>query len=196
MKRFSGNEWRYRFESAGVDSDTFEVITLEGFEHLSECFRFQIELMSDDPSIPYEDVVNSRASLIMRGPYGNVPINGIISEFRQGQKMEVEEAYGYTAILVPSLWRLKLSTNSRVFQDMKVDEIVGQILKDAKISASDFSFDLDKSLEKREYCVQYQESDFDFVSRLLEYEGIYFYFDFEGDQDKLIFTTPEQAAQL
>jgi type VI secretion system secreted protein VgrG len=100
----------------------------------------------------------------------------------------VARQYAYTATLVPALWQLGLSHRSRVFQDMTVQGIVSTVLQEDGLSATDFAFDLETSLPTREYCVQYRESDLSFIMRLLEQEGIYFFFEQTGSKEKVVFT--------
>uniref|UniRef100_UPI00203DFC56 contractile injection system protein, VgrG/Pvc8 family n=1 Tax=Enterobacter hormaechei TaxID=158836 RepID=UPI00203DFC56 len=71
-------------------------------------------------------------------------------------------------------WWLTLGNNNRVFQNLSAQEIVAKVFKDAGFS--DYSFQLKTQPQKREYCLQYNESDFNFVSRLLEQEGIFWFF--------------------
>lgn len=77
----------------------------------------------------------------------------------------------------PWLWMLTRNQNSRIFQEKTVKEIIEQVFSDA--SFSDYEFHLNSSYDTRVYCVQYRESDFDFISRLMEQEGIYYYFESE-----------------
>ena len=81
-------------------------------------------------------------------------------------------AVRYQFVLRPWLWWLTLGNNNRVFQNLSAQEIVAKVFKDAGFS--DYTFQLKTQPQKREYCLQYNESDFNFVSRLLEQEGIAF----------------------
>lgn len=85
--------------------------------------------------------------------------------------------YPYGATLVPRLWKLGLHHRSQVFVDKSVPEIVEAILKDNGFAPEDYEFKLtSRTYPKREFVLQYQETDIDFVSRLLEHEGIYYFF--------------------
>ncbi|GMQ82695.1 MAG: hypothetical protein BMS9Abin05_2153 [Rhodothermia bacterium] len=190
MPELDANVARYHFEASELPDDTFSVVSFTGQEKISGLFRFEIQLVSDDPQISYDDVVNKRAKFIMMRLGEKVPISGIVSELKQGPR--VKEYYHYTAVLVPSLWRLTLNYGSRIFQKMKVDEIVKQIFDDSGIAPNDFRFDLKRSLKPREYCVQHQESDFNFISRLLEHEGICFFFEFDEDRDRVVIVDDRQ----
>ncbi|HEY4958052.1 MAG TPA: type VI secretion system tip protein TssI/VgrG [Caldimonas sp.] len=92
--------------------------------------------------------------------------------------------FRYQAIVRPWFWFLTRTTDCRIFQDMKVPDIVKTVFDDHPIAVHDFK--LFRDYPKWDYCVQYRESDFNFVSRLLEYEGIYYRFEHSDGQHKLI----------
>ncbi len=92
--------------------------------------------------------------------------------------------FRYQAIVRPWLWFLSRTTDCRIFQDMKVPDIVKTVFDDHPIAVHDFK--LFREYPKWDYCVQYRENDFNFVSRLLEYEGIYYRFEHSDGQHKLI----------
>ena len=97
----------------------------------------------------------------------------------------------YQFVLRPWLWWLTLSSNNRVFQNLNVQEIVGNIFKDAGFS--DYKFQLKTTPVKREYCLQYNESDFNFVSRLLEQEGIFWFFTHQEGKHTLVLADDNSA---
>jgi len=84
----------------------------------------------------------------------------------------------------PRFWMLKLTRNSRIFHDKSVLEVISEVLGEHGLS--DYDDATKESYPTRTYCVQYRESDFDFLSRLMEEEGIYYYFDHSGTKDKLV----------
>ncbi len=190
MAKLDANVARYHFVASELPEDTFSVVSFSGRERISGLFHFEIQLVSDDPQISYDDVVNKRAKFTMIREGDKVPISGIVSELKQGPR--IKKYYHYTVVLVPSLWRLTLNYRSRIFQKKKVDEIVKQILDDSGFAPNDFRFDLKRSLKAREYCVQHQESDFNFICRLLEHEGICFFFEFDEDRDRLVIVDDRQ----
>jgi type VI secretion system secreted protein VgrG len=98
--------------------------------------------------------------------------DGLIAEAHQLPATSNAERYQF--VLRPWLWWLTLSSNNRVFQNLSVQEIVEKVFKDAGFT--DYKFQLKSKPAKREYCLQYNESDFNFVSRLLEQEGIFWFF--------------------
>jgi type VI secretion system secreted protein VgrG len=109
--------------------------------------------------------------------------HGIISRF-----LNVGNAGGlqlYQLELRPWIWLLSHSLDSRIFQELTIPEIIEKVFKD-KNGFSDYRSSLKGTYEKQTYCVQYRESDFDFVTRLMEQEGIYYYFEHEQGKHTLI----------
>jgi type VI secretion system secreted protein VgrG len=87
-------------------------------------------------------------------------------------------------VLRPGIWFMTQSKDSKVFQEKTVKEIISEILKEYDIDAQ---WKLNATYEKLDYCVQYNETDFDFVHRLLEEFGIYYYFEHEEKAHKMVF---------
>jgi type VI secretion system secreted protein VgrG len=113
---------------------------------------------------------------------------GIVNEFTQGNR-DKRFSY-YQASVVPHIWMLTQNRQSRIFQNKSIPEILRKVFE-----GFDVSYELQSQYEPRNYCVQYQESDFDFVSRLMEEEGIYYYFEHQNNTHKLIVAdTPQSHA--
>ena len=176
----------YSFESAQLPPDTFQVLRFEGTEGISEPFKFELQLISNDPDIEFSKVVNEMATFTMMRGDEEVPINGIVTDFSLHGR--TEDYVVYRATLRPRLHRLSLSYGSRIFQEKKVEDILRTVLKEAGLSSNDFRFALQESYSPREYCVQYEETDLSFISRLMEFEGMYYFFEHEEGQDTLVFT--------
>lgn len=167
-----GAATKFTFEIQGLGAKTW-VARFEGQEAISDLFRFELTLTSDDPHIAFADVIGSPALLTLDMDQ-SAPrhVHGIVSRFRQaedGKKRSV-----YHARLVPKLWRLLHRHDSRVFQALSVPDIIKKVLEGAGLSGSDYRLSIVGSHPAREYCVQYRESDLAFISRLMEEEGIYF----------------------
>jgi type VI secretion system secreted protein VgrG len=180
---FEANTAQIQFEAAELAPDTFQVVGYEGQEEISSPFELQIELISEDPAVDFAEVVNHPATLTTLRDGEEVPVCGVVAHFEQGG--HTADWYGYRAVLVPRLWLLSLSYQSRIFQEKTVEEIATEVLEDAGLSGGDFRFELGESYEPREYCVQYQETNLNFLSRLFEYEGIHYYFE-HGNKDVLV----------
>ena len=104
--------------------------------------------------------------------------HGHVASFSQPEKRG--ELHHYSAVLRPWFWLLTSTSDCRIFQKMTARDIIKQVFRDRGFS--DFSESLSGTYREREYCVQYRETDFNFVSRLMEEEGIYYYFKHEKSQ--------------
>ncbi len=184
MPTIGANVARYYFEAAEFDPDTFLVLDFQGSERISGLFRFEINLLSEDADIDFGKVVNKPATFLMMRGREKVPIHGIVSDIRQGGR--TKDYFHYSVTLRPRLWLLSLSHRSEIYQQQTVEEIIKHRLTEAGFAPSDFRFDLQGSYDARVYCVQHRESDLDFISRLLEHEGIFYFFDHEGDRETMV----------
>lgn len=166
--------------------------SLTGCEALSEPFRFSVQLVTQDtkpidPATLLGTVVKvtlDQETTAMPVEHPKRYFNGFVTQVSR-KVLSSSGKWLYTVELRPWLWLLEKTKNCRIFQEKTVPEIVEQVLRDRGFT--DFKFQVGKH-EKREYCVQYRESDLDFVSRLLEHEGIYYYFEFDADKHTLVLT--------
>ncbi|MEO0558951.1 MAG: type VI secretion system tip protein TssI/VgrG [Bacteroidota bacterium] len=184
---------RHEFACSALAPDAFRVTGFTGDEAISQPFRFEIHLLSKDPDIEFADVIDKKATLTMFRGDDPSEVNGIVVDFQQAQKADIDSDYhfAYRVILMPRLWRLSLSFQSRIFQNLSVDEIVGQILDEADV---DHEFELSGSYEPREYTTQYKETDLQFIQRLLEYEGIRYHVQHKDGTDTLILSDDASSA--
>jgi len=160
-----------------------DVLLLEGFsgsEGLSNPFSFELKLLSENHSIIFSDIIGQNVTISVNLAESGTKrfFNGIISRFSQVQgsvnESGNEHFSSYTATMVPWLWLLTRTADSRIFQRLSVPEIIEQIFTEKGFG--DFEMQTSGSYDKRDYCVQYRETDFNFISRLLEEEGIYYFF--------------------
>ena len=91
----------------------------------------------------------------------------------------------------PGCWFLKLFSNCRIFQNKTVPDIIQKVFADR--GYTDYDFRLTGSYDPREYCVQYRETDFNFVSRLMEDEGIFYFFEQTEDKHQLVLADAKSA---
>ncbi|ARA91965.1 MAG: type VI secretion system tip protein VgrG [Bacteroidetes bacterium] len=185
MPELDANVSRFYFEAESLPADTFQVVRFSGLEELSHPFRFELTLVSEDPDIDFAAVVNHAATFTMLRGTERVPRYGIVSHLEQAGR--TGDFFLYRAVLVPRLWRLNLQYQSRIFQHQSLPDILGAVFEEAGLSASDVRLDLHASYPPIEYCVQYRETDFNFVSRLMEREGLCYFFD-HMDADVLVIT--------
>ena len=141
-------------------------------EEMSRLFEYQLDLLSVKPDIDVDKILGKNVTVKLALPDDSTRyFNGFVTRFSQGAR------YGrytrYSAIVRPWLWFLTRTTDCRIFQEMTVPDIVKKVFADHP--TADFAFELTGSYKKWVYCVQYRETDFNFVSRLLEQEGIYYY---------------------
>jgi len=148
------------------------VISFFGEEAISRPYWFRFNLRSRDPKLAFADIVNQPGRLTINRGGRKSYIHGIVAAFEQGG--HEKEWYTYRALLRPRLWSLSLTHRSRVFQHQSVPEIVRQVLEDHGVP---HTIELRESYEPREYLVQYNETDLDFVNRLLAHEGIRYTFE-------------------
>src|SRR5690348_8679937 len=171
-----------------LGKDSLLLIGLRGSEAISEIFSFQLDLLAElATKIEFEKVVGQKATVEMRLPTGEKRyFDGIIKRLSQGKR---DEHFVYfKAELVPKLWLLTKKVRSRIFQQITVPDILGKIF-----SGLDVSYKLSAKYYNRDYCVQYRESDFAFASRLMEEEGIYYFFDHSSDKHQLmVYDDPKQ----
>ncbi|HEX3436551.1 MAG TPA: type VI secretion system tip protein TssI/VgrG [Pseudacidobacterium sp.] len=163
-----------------------------GSEGISELFYYQVELIATtDTTIDPKKLVGSKVTIgIVADDSGKERyINGIVAGFEScgGD----EEYNNYRAYIVPNLWLLTLNTNTRVFQDKTVTDVVKAVLSKYNITAS---IETSNTYTPMEYCTQYRETDFDFISRLMEQHGILYYFK-HTDQDHT-FTLQDTSSKL
>ena len=146
-----------------------------GSEAISQPFEFLVEMVSENASIDLKALLRTPAVITIvtrKGPERK--IHGRFSRLVQmGRGQEGMTVYHGT--IVPWFWFLTLRQDCRIFQNQSVPDIVKEIFK--QNGYADYNISLSGSHPPREYCVQYRESDFNFVTRLLEEEGIFYYFD-------------------
>ncbi|AUH66536.1 type VI secretion system Vgr family protein [Paracoccus zhejiangensis] len=161
-------------------------LSMRGHDMLSQCFEYDITAVSGSPDILANDLLGEEVTLTLgidTGALGEPRIfHGIVDSFRFAGL--ASEGWLYHLVLRPKLWLLSKATNNRIFQEQTVREIVEFVLNQHQVSGYDWH--LNGPLPKREYCVQYGESDLNFVQRLLEHEGIFYFFRFEEGKHTLI----------
>jgi len=163
---------------------------LTGTEGLSTLFSFELGMVSEDANLAFENIIGkSVTTSIVLADGENRCFNGIVSRFSHGKGGEGETGADphfsyYRATMVPWLWLLTRTTDLRIFQNLSVPDIVEKIFTEK--GHSDYKLNLKGTYNKRVYCVQYRETDFNFISRLLEEEGIYYYFKHEENKHTLI----------
>ena len=166
-----------------LPDDLFSVVGFEFTEALSELFRGKLELASTDPGIGVSEVLEQPVELaVWQDGQLLRRFTGVVSEFARGDTGHRRTRYD--VIVEPPLWRLGLMRNSRIFQTRTPDTILKTLLEERGIA--DTVFDLRRTPQEREYCVQHRESDLGFLQRLAAEEGWHYRFDTEQDSQPLV----------
>lgn len=176
----------FTFTCANLPADTFEVVKFQGHERLSWLYSFEVLLVSQQKSINFTDVLDKPATLAMKRDDESVPVHGVVTSIEQLQEMD--GWYFYEAKLSPKLWRLRPLLTCSIYLEKNVFQIVNAALQDGDLfPGDDYEFRIQQNYPTREFVCQYNESLYKFISRRLEREGIYFYFDHQGGAEKIVF---------
>ena len=153
----------------------------------------ELELLSAKPDLAAEKLLGKPVGVsIALGRGGQRHINGLVTRFGIGRAQG--RWFRYHASVRPWLWALTQTADCRIFQDQNVRQIIEAVFAD-HAAIADFKFKLQKSYRTRTYCVQYRETDFNFVARLCEEEGIFWYFE-HGDGSAQQLVLADDAAAL
>lgn len=163
---------------------TFAVVGFELMEAFSSPYALYVRLVSADPAVDFADVVDNLATLTVTdtGVVQRV-ISGIVTSFEQGDTGLHQTEY--QLLIRPSLWRASLRQNSRIFQLQDIQTILDTLMTENHITDVAYAFRYPHP--QREYCVQFGESDFDFIQRLTAEEGIFYFFEFTDNTHTLVF---------
>ncbi len=166
-----------------LGSDVLMFQRMTAVEQLGRLFDYQVDVVSKDANIKLDDLLGQNVTVRLKlGGGKSRYFNGYVSRF--GFVGLTENYYSYQITLKPWLWFLTRTADCRIFQNRKAPDIIKQIFRDHGFS--DFEEKLSATYRNWEYCVQYRETDFNFVSRLMEQEGIYYYFRHEDGKHTLV----------
>src|SRR5258706_8527659 len=159
-----------------LDDDVLALRSFSLQEQLGRMFQIEAELISENGEIPLDKVVGQNATIRLEiADKKTRYFNGEVCRLVQLAHKRKDTPAAYRATIVPWLWFLTRTAECYIFQDMSVPEIIEDVFKTWGFGDYDIK-GLSGTYPKREYCVQYRETDFNFVSRLMEQEGIYYYF--------------------
>src|SRR5215469_6666949 len=171
-------------------------LLLRGFtgeEGISRLFRFRLDLLSEKErdDIAFKKIIGQKVTIRVNAPNSDEKryFNGFVSRF--GESKSHDQFAHYQMEVVPWLWFLTRCSDCRIFQEKTVVEIIQEVFKGHGFS--DFKNQLTNSYQKNDYCVQYRETDFNFVSRLMEKYGIFYFFEHEENSHKLVLADSPSA---
>lgn len=167
-----------------LGGDALLFYRMNGHEHLSQLFEYEVEMLSENPDINPEKLLGENVTIAVAMPEdGKRYFNGYVTRF--GQYGYSDNFIIYKATIRPWFWFLSRAANCRIFQNKTTPEIIKQVLSDQGFSG-ELKVELSGSYQPRVYCVQYRETDFNFISRLIEEEGIYYYFAHDDGRHQLV----------
>ena len=171
--------------STPLGKDVLLFLRMSAREELGRLSEFEIDVLSTRNDINFAGIVGK--SVTVKLELANKEsryFNGYVTRFSQtGMRGRYHQ---YHASVRPWLWFLTRTADCRIFQKMSVPDILKKVFGDHSIAAHEFQ--LSAAYRRWEYCVQYRESDFNFVSRLMEQEGIYYYFKHEAGRHVMVVT--------
>jgi type VI secretion system secreted protein VgrG len=164
--------------------------TFQAEERISGLFHYSLEMVSTDNALDFTQIVGKAVTVSTALVTGEIEyFNGIVGRFMQaGQNARFTT---YRAEVHPWFWLLTMNSDCRIFQNKTAPDIIKQVFSDAGFT--DFTDSLTGTYSAREYCVQYMESNFHFVTRLMEEEGIFYFFTHDASTHKLVLADDSSA---
>ncbi len=174
-----------------LGEDILLLVGFSGREGISQLFSFQLDLLAEDASkIKFDKLLGQRVAIKVELPNDQRRyFDGICNRVSQSGRDQTFTAYRME--IVPQLWFLTKTARSRIFQHITVPDILKKVLK-----GLDVSFEIQGTFHPRDFCVQYRETDFNFASRLMEEEGIFYFFKHKADGHTLVVAnTPDSHSE-
>lgn len=183
------------FETGYADVGPGELVltAASGRQRMSTIYEYELTLQAqEEGGLAPEDcdgLLSNNFSILQTRDESSIEVHGVLRELRY-KAATGDHPPTYHAILVPHFWNTTRSFRTRIYQDMDVRELITEVLS---LNSLEADWWLSESYPKCEYIVQYQESDFDFISRQLEHWGIFYYFRQEPDGDVLVICDDERS---
>ncbi len=178
--------------SSPLPKDELLLTSFEGTEYISDLFEFQIEVLSSNHSIKPDQLIGKTVDITIQNDQKRT-FNGYISRFTYGE-VKSDNLRSYYLTMVPWLWFLSNTNNHRIFQEMTTKDIISQVFMD--LGFNDFDYKATGNPALREYCVQHNESDLNFISRLFEEDGISYFFEQKSGKHIMQIVDAANAHQL
>src|SRR5438034_10477577 len=167
---------------------------MTGHEAISQLFNFHLNLLAEDASkVKFDKLLGQKITVGLKLPNEKERyFNGICNRVSQGGRSEGDVFTAYHLEIVPQFWLLTRRSQSRIFQHITIPDILKNVL-----DGLDVTFEIQGTFHPRDYCVQYRESDFNFASRLMEEEGIYYFFKHaEAGHQLMVANTPASHPEV
>lgn len=196
MVPLAANVADFLFTAEGIPAGEVQVESFSGREEISRPYQYRVTLVSRNRELDLDAPIGKPGTLRIRTAKGERPIHGIVERFEQGVVAHGYSRYDIT--LIPTLGLLRFTRNSRLFAakpKLNTPQIVEKVLKDAGYPQDMLQLALQGTYAARDYTVQYQESDFDFLCRLLEEEGIFFFWEHTKDKEVWVLGDTQEAIE-
>ena len=176
---------RLRSIDTALGADALLIRDFSMTEQMGRLFQIEVGLLSTNEAVDFNAIVGTKATVELELPDGTQRyFNGFVSRFVQAER---QQNYAhYRATLVPWTWFLTRASDCRIFQNKSVTDIIEEVFKGNEFK--DYKLQVTRTYSPLEYCVQYRETDFNFVSRLMEREGIYYFFQHEDGNHTMVLT--------
>jgi type VI secretion system secreted protein VgrG len=171
-----------------LGKDDLLPVGFSGREAISQLFRFQLNALAENKThIEFDKLLGRKITIHLHLPGGKQRhVSGICKSVCQGGRDN--QFTSYSLEIVPELWLLTKNRQSRIFQQLSVPDILKKALQGLNVS-----YEIQGTFPLRDYCAQYRETDFDFASRLMEEEGIYYFFKHNPDGHTLVLGNTPQS---
>ena len=179
----AANEARFLIQVADLDTP-LSVESFRGTETIHDTFRFDVSVVCEESDLDLNALLHNTALITLRGNQKDRFVHGQITGAQQldsGRRLT-----RYQLVIEPSLKLLDYRRNHRVFQNQSVPDIVARLLEEAGILSDRYDLQLNNHYEPRDYCVQYGESELNFIRRILAEEGIHFHFEHDHEKHMLV----------
>jgi type VI secretion system secreted protein VgrG len=179
-----------------LGEDALILTAVTGREAISELFHFTLETVwQDSKPLDFKKLLGQSVTieLAFNDTAGSRFINGIVTSIAQGAWDREKDITLYTLEVAPQLWLLTRHTQIRIFQNLSTTDIIQKVIKDMGLSSP--TMKTQGAYSPRDYTVQYYESDFAFISRLMEQDGIFYYFDHTGSSHTLVLADQKSVFQ-
>ena len=183
--------------STPLGADKLLLVGFEGTEQVSELYSFRLDMVATNinaKEIKFDKLLGQEVAVAMKMQNEDPKSSEVKYRYFRGICRRLEQGNRDTdfttfrAEIVPQFWLTTRTAQSRIFQQISVPDILKKVLSGLKVD-----YQLQGTFEKREYCVQYRETDFNFVSRLMEEEGIFYFFKHTADKHELVIANSPAA---
>jgi type VI secretion system VgrG family protein len=179
------HDFAFTFSTAVTREGAFTVARFTGEEEISGLYRFEVDLVVEDPDLDVHDLPGEEATLRMLHGAGGRVVHGVVTEVET--LTQVDDGIVARAVLRPRVWQLTHATANRVHLDRSTPEVIRDVLDHVGITEADHDHDLIDDYQASPFRLQYGEMHWQFLSRILERDGIYYFFASDTSHERLVF---------